>query len=63
MTFRLTPVAIPDFGTIDEPPALPPARYAARCDAALAAAGTDWLVVYADREHMANVMFLSLIHI
>ncbi|PCG14661.1 MULTISPECIES: M24 family metallopeptidase [Sphingomonas] len=59
MTIRLTPVAIPDFGTIDEPPALPPARYAARCDAALAAAGTDWLVVYADREHMANVMFLS----
>lgn len=59
MPVRLRPVAIPDFGRIDEPPALPPERYAARCDAALAAAGTDWLMVYADREHMANVLFLA----
>ena len=50
---------IPDFGRIDEPPALPPERHAARCDAALATAGTDWVAVYADREHMANVLFLA----
>jgi hypothetical protein len=59
MTIALRQIAIPDFGPIAEPPALPAERYAARCDAALAAAGTDWLVVYADREHLANVMFLS----
>jgi hypothetical protein len=59
MTITLRPIAIPDFGPIAEPPALPADRYAARCDAALAAAGTDWLCVYADREHLANVMFLS----
>ena len=59
MSIRLSPVTIPDFGPIDEPPPLPAERYAARCDAALATAGTDWLMVYADREHMANVMFLS----
>lgn len=59
MSVRLRPVAIPDFGRIDEPPALPPERHAARCDAALATAGTDWLAVYADREHMANVLFLA----
>lgn len=59
MTIRLSSVALPDFGVIAEPPALPPERYAQRCDAALAAAGTDWLIVYADREHMANIMFLS----
>lgn len=59
MTISLRPIAIPDFGPIAEPPALPADRYAARCDAALAAAGTDWLCVYADREHLANVMFLS----
>lgn len=59
MSIRLSPVTIPDFGPIDEPPPLLAERYAARCDAALTAAGTQWLVVYADREHMANVMFLS----
>lgn len=59
MSIALRPVAIPDFGPIAPPPPLPPATYAARCDAALRAAGTDWLAVYADREHLANVMFLA----
>ena len=59
MAIVLRPIAIPDFGAVADPPALPAERYAARCDAALAAAGTDWLMVYADREHLANVMFLS----
>lgn len=59
MNIALRPVAIPDFGPIAPPLSLPPERYAARADAALAAAGTDWLCVYADREHMANVMFVS----
>lgn len=59
MPIALRSIEIPDFGAPAEPPALPPHRYAQRCDAALAAAGTDWLCVYADREHMANVMFLS----
>ena len=56
---RLREITIPDFGMIAEPAPLSGEIYAARCDAALAAAGTDWLMVYADREHMANVMFLS----
>jgi Xaa-Pro aminopeptidase len=59
MTIALRSIAIPDFGAIDQPSALTGDRYAQRCDAALAAAGTDWLCVYADREHLANVMFLS----
>lgn len=59
MTIVLRPIAIPDFGAVAEPQPLPAARHAERCDAALAAAGTDWLAVYADREHMANVMFLA----
>lgn len=59
MTVTLRPVVIPDFGPVAPPPALPPERFAQRCDAALAASGTDWLCVYADREHLANVMFLS----
>ncbi|NJC09469.1 hypothetical protein GGQ62_002467 [Polymorphobacter fuscus] len=56
---RLREIAIPDFGAIADPVPLSGATYAARCDAALAAAGTDWLMVYADREHMANIAFLS----
>jgi len=59
MAIQYRQVSIPDFGAVGAPPSLPPASYAARCDAALAAAGTDWLVVYSDREHLANVMFLS----
>lgn len=59
MSFSLGPVSLPDFGPIAPPIPLPPDRYAARADAALTAAGTDWLCVYADREHLANVMFLS----
>lgn len=56
---RLRQLSIPDFGPIGEPPALTGALYAERCNAALRAAGTEWLAVYADREHLANVMFLS----
>lgn len=59
MTAQLRSVTIPRFGAITPPPALPAARYAARCDAALSASGADWLCVYADREHFANIMFLS----
>ena len=59
MRITLGTVDIPDFGPVGPPPALPPRTYAARCDAALLAAGTEWLAVYSDREHLANVMFLS----
>ncbi len=59
MSVHLRNIAIPDFGPIAEPVPLAGETYAARCAAALAAAGTDWLFVYADREHMANVAFLS----
>lgn len=59
MVPRLRDIVIPDFGPIADPVPLPADSYARRCDAALAAAGTDWLMVYADREHMANIAFLS----
>ena len=41
------------------PAAHPRRRYEARCHAAYGQAGCDWLVVYADREHLANMAFLS----
>jgi hypothetical protein len=56
----LRKLSLPDFGPLaDDPPAIPGSVYAARADAAYAAAGTDWLAVYADREHLGNIAFLS----
>ena len=51
-------VRLPDFGVIEERPELPVALYGARCERAYAAAGSDWLVVYGDREHFANLNYL-----
>src|SRR5690349_23822799 len=60
MAINLAPVTLPDFGPVTaDQPRIPAETYAARADTALKAAGTDWLVVYADREHFGNIMFLS----
>ena len=40
-------------------PPIPRATYERRCREAYARAACDWLVVYADREHMANMAFLT----
>ena len=58
MSFELHAVDIPEFGLPDEPPAVPASTHEARCERAYEAANCDWLVVYADREHFANMMFL-----
>ncbi len=55
----LRDIALPDFGVPLAPPTIPPATYDRRCRAAYARAGRDWLVVYGDREHHANIAFLS----
>ena len=59
MPIALREVAIPSFGVPLDPPRIPAATYEKRCDDAYAKAGCDWLVVYADREHLANIAFLS----
>ncbi|MCO6048998.1 Xaa-Pro aminopeptidase [Mesorhizobium sp. RP14(2022)] len=59
MPIALKPVALPDFGPLGRQPTVPPATYAARADELYRRAGLDWVVVYADREHFGNVMFLS----
>jgi hypothetical protein len=59
MPITLRPVAIPDFGVPHERPVIPSEIYESRADAAYARAGADWLVVYADREHLANMAFLT----
>ena len=59
MSFALRSVRLPDFEVPHARPEIPAEIYAARADAAYRRAGRDWLVVYADREHLANLAFLT----
>jgi hypothetical protein len=59
---RLADVPLPDFGLPEATPDIPAARYRARLEALrerAAVDGYDRLVVYADREHSANIAFLT----
>lgn len=59
---RLAEVVLPDFGMPDAEPAIPAAVYAARLErlrGAMERRGYDRLVVYADREHSANLAWLT----
>jgi hypothetical protein len=59
---RLQSVELPDFGMPGTTPVLPEPIYTARMERLRAAArtrGLDRLVVYADREHSANLSYLS----
>ena len=61
-TARLAELSLPDFGTPAETPSLPPALFATRLDrfrARLERRGYDRVVVYADREHSANLSYLT----
>ena len=59
---RVARIELPDFGVPATRPEIPAALYAARLDALRARAaerGYDRLVVYADREHAANLSWLT----
>jgi hypothetical protein len=56
---HLSEIILPDFGTPLVRPQIPAATLAARCDDLYKRAGTDWVFVYADREHNANILFLT----
>ena len=58
MPIALRDVAAPAFGVPLEAPRIPATTYEKRCCDAYEGAGCDWLVVYADREHLANIAFL-----
>ena len=62
MPVQLIDAKLPDFGVPATRPDLPRAIYAERLDAlirARRAAGLDALVIYADREHCANLSWLT----
>lgn len=56
---HLQNVTIPEFGVPLVRPQIPAETLVARCDSLYARAGKTWLFVYADREHSANILFLS----
>jgi Xaa-Pro aminopeptidase len=59
---ELAEIGLPDFGLPEVEPSLPQAAYQGRLAAAADSAGTaglDALVVYADREHFANLSYLT----
>lgn len=40
-------------------PQVPQSEYVQRVDELYRKAGTDWVIVYGDREHLANLKFLT----
>jgi hypothetical protein len=59
---RLADIALPDFGMPGAMPTIPAHLYAARAERCIERArerGYDLLVVYADREHSANISYLT----
>jgi len=60
---EIVPLELPDFGGLDEPlPPIPLSEYERRLGALVGRmeeAHLDFLVVYADREHFANLAFLT----
>jgi hypothetical protein len=59
---RLAEIELPEFGMPSAMPEIPPTTYAARLEQLrerAEARGWDVIVVYADREHSANLSFLS----
>ncbi len=59
MPVRLATIEVPELEIPVERPAIPASTYERRCRSAYETAGRDWLAVYADREHIANVAFLT----
>jgi Xaa-Pro aminopeptidase len=59
MTIQLRSVDVPDFGIPLDQPAIPASTFEVRCRTAYERAGCDWVVVYADREHFANIAFMT----
>jgi hypothetical protein len=55
----LRQVPLPDEVAAAAPPMVDTAEYERRCDETLTRAGTPWVAVYGDREHSANLLFLT----
>jgi Xaa-Pro aminopeptidase len=58
-TVNLRRIEMPGIGVPTEPPAIPDAEYLRRADDLYQRAGADWVVIYGDREHNANLLHLT----
>lgn len=58
MNIELEKVRLPEFGVPEGIPEIPAHLYEERCIKAYKAADCEWLVVYGDREHFANIHYL-----
>ena len=56
---ELIDIGAPPLELADELPAISGAEFEARIAALRSAVDADWIVVYGDREHNANLIFLS----
>ena len=54
----LVNVEAPPLEVPEEPPSIGASEFEARIAALRSAVDTDWIVVYGDREHSANLIFL-----
>ena len=59
MPVQLRRLAPPALDAPGEPPPIPAAEYQTRARALAEAAATDWVAIYGDREHAANLLFLT----
>lgn len=62
MKARLTKIDLPDFGMPESMPEIPPSLYRARMERFRSRArerGYDRVIIYADREHSANLSYLT----
>jgi hypothetical protein len=55
---QLRTLAVPAQAPTADQPRIPAEEYVRACDALYAAAASDWVVVYGDREHAANLSYL-----
>src|SRR5262245_29659378 len=58
MRVQLRTIPMPSQVLTADQPRIAPEEYARACDALYAAAASDWVVVYGDREHAANLSYL-----
>ena len=59
MNIKWREIELPEFQVPEERPAIPEGTLKKRCRSAYANAEANWLVVYADREHSANLIYLT----
>src|SRR5215210_4202704 len=58
MPIELRTISLPDRGNPQARPEIPPSDLDQRMHAAVEAIDADWVAVYGDREHFANITFL-----